>query len=594
MTPGNVGRGYVLRRIQRRALRFASLLGMDHPFMSELVTPVVDTFGDIYPELKKNADFARKALRIEEESFLRTRNRGMKLLDEQIEHARDRGDNRLPGDEAFKLWDTYGFPLDLTREICSDEGISVDEQGYAEALREQRERGVASWRGVALDKEAELVADKVPATQFAGYAAVNHPVEARVLAIIIDGELRGEIASGQAGVLVLDRTPFYAEAGGQVGDTGTIVGAAGFEFEVHDTQKTAQSIHLHRGEAGDGSVRVGDTVSAGVDAARRHAIRRNHSTTHLLQAALKKYVGPHCTQAGSWVGPTGMRFDFTHPEAIAPSVLMKIQDEVNRLILEELPVTTEVLPLEEARQRGAIAPFGEKYGATVRVVSMGRPGFVPSLEFCGGTHLDNTCQAGRFRITGEGSIASGVRRIEGVTGEAATALELEDQYAVLGPLQASFAAKGSALVDRVRALSERVRQLEKELARERQRAALSNLDAHAAAAREVGGFKLATAVVDGLAPNELRNLATSLQDKLGAGGIAVAFSRAEEDKVSIVAAVGADARGKYPAGKVVNALAGPLGGKGGGKPDVAQAGAKGASNLDAVVADAAALVAAIG
>jgi alanyl-tRNA synthetase len=590
ITPGNIGRGYVIRRIQRRALRFSSLLGKDDAFMAELVDPVIEAMGGAYPHLKSKADFIRKAIRIEEESFLRTRNRGTRLLDELIEQAQDRGDKAIPGAEAFKLWDTYGFPLDLTREIAGDAGVTIDQSGYDAALKEQRERGVASWRGEALAKEAQLlepIADKHGATPFVGYDPAVPPVEAKVLALIVDGALADSMGEGTSAVVVLDKTPFYAEAGGQIGDTGVISTADGALFEVHDTQKTADGIIMHRGHVQAGSLKVGAVVTAQVDGARRMAIRRNHSSVHLLQAALKRHVGDHVAQAGSFVGPDYARFDFSHPEQIPAEILRKVQEDVNRMILADYAVTTEVLPLEEARAKGAIAPFGEKYGPTVRVVSMGNAVEVPSIEFCGGTHLERTGQAARFRIISEGSIASGVRRIEFTAGEPAMVADLEDQWGVLKPLEATLASRGHALVDRVAQLSARVKQLEKELARERSKALLSNVAAFASQAVDLGdGAKLATALVEDVAANDLRAFAVAIQETLGAKGIAVAVSKNEDDKVAIVAATGAEARGAFPAGKVVNAIAAPLGGKGGGKPDVAQAGAKGASNLEDVLAGA--------
>ncbi|MBX3728872.1 MAG: alanine--tRNA ligase [Candidatus Sumerlaeia bacterium] len=593
MSPGNVGRGYVLRRIQRRALRFASLLGKDEPFMADLVDPVIEAMGATYPHLAKQRDYIRKALRIEEESFLKTRNRGMKLLDELIEQAADRGDRTIPGPEAFKLWDTYGFPLDLTREIAADHDIGIDQPGYDAALEEQKARGRASWQGAQLGKEAELaeqIAERHGQTQFTGYGKTED--SARVLALIADGALVERIESGMRATVVLDRTPFYAESGGQVGDTGQLIGAGDCVFEVLDTQKTATGIYLHWGEVQTGALGNGESVEARVDAPRRLAIRRNHSTTHLLQAALRRHVGPHVAQQGSWVGPESLRFDFTNPEAVPAEALRRVQEEVNRLILADLPVSTEVLALDEARKRGAIAPFGEKYGPTVRVVAMGEPGALASIEFCGGTHLERTGQAARFRIVSEGSIASGVRRIEAVTGERAASLEIDEQYNVVQPLQAVLASKGEALVERVQHLNQRIRQLEKDLARERQKAALSNLDQMAAGAVEVGGARLVAVLLDGLSANDLRALATSLREKLGPKGVAVAAT-VTDGKVSLVASVGEEARGQFPAGKVVNALAEPLGGKGGGKPDLAQAGAREASRAGEIIGRAAELVGAL-
>ncbi|MGF1572138.1 MAG: alanine--tRNA ligase [Sumerlaeia bacterium] len=592
ITPGNIGRGYVIRRIQRRALRFASLLGQQEPFMEQLVDPVIEAMGNAYPQLKVQAEFVKKALRIEEASFLKTRNRGMKLLDEVIDSAKASGGGMLSGTEAFKLWDTYGFPKDMTKEIAEDEGLRFDEAGYNEALSEQKERSRDDWKGqqggAAKERLEELEA-QYGETTFRGYKSTKLQ-GATVLALLTPEGLVEFAKEGDKISVILNATSFYAESGGQIGDTGVIVGQAGEKlFEVEDTQKTEKSLFLHHGVVAGRTLRVGDSVDCLVDEKKRLATRRNHSSTHLLQAALKKHVGSHTSQAGSFCGPEGLRFDFTHPEGIAQETLRKIQEEVNTFILRDEPIETEVLPLDEARSMGAIAPFGEKYGATVRVVEMGRGDQRVSLEFCGGIHLDRTSQAGHFRIVSEGSVAAGIRRIEAVTGEKAVALELEEQYGVVNPLQLALASKGTAVVERVEQLTARIKQLEKQLAQEKSKAATANLDQFVEQAIELNGNKIALAIVPELGANELRSLASALVQKLGPNGIAIAATESD-DKKQFVVACGDSAKTSLPAGAVVNKVAAVFGGKGGGKPEMAQAGAKSELNLSESLKDLAAIL----
>lgn len=587
ITPGNVGRNYVIRRIQRRALRFASLLGKDKPFMADLYDAVVEAMGDAYPEITKNPDFIKKALQREEETFLRTRDRGMKILDELSAEAKTRGDNTIPGADAFRLWDTYGFPVDLTVEIAEDEGLHVDMEGYRAAMQGHKDEAKKAWKGAKLDFEVDLLDDiheQHGATEFVGYDTTG-PVETEVLAFIHHGSFSDTMKSGEEGILVLRQTPFYAESGGQIGDSGTIRGSHGI-FAVEDCQRTPHGISIHRGRVSEGEIKAGEKVLAQVDAPRREAIKRNHSSVHLLQSALKKVLGEHVTQAGSYVGPNASRFDFTHPESVSAEQLRDVQREVNRLILLGLPVQTESLAIDEARKRGAIAPFGEKYGAVVRVVSMGDS----SIEFCGGTHVANTSNIMRYRVVSESSIASGIRRIEAVTGLEASEQEIDEHFGVVLPLQSALAAKGPDTIDRVQAMQARIKELEKELAKLRQAAAMQNIDAFLSQARDLNGkARLAAVRMDGMDGNEMRQVASVLRDRLGESGVAVIVGN-NDGKVSIVAAVGKDAQPHYPAGQIVNKLATPLGGKGGGKPDFAQGGAKDADKIDEVLAKAAELI----
>ncbi|MCC5876424.1 MAG: alanine--tRNA ligase [Candidatus Sumerlaeia bacterium] len=582
ITPSNIGRGYVLRRIQRRALRFSSLLGVSNPFMAGLYDAVADTMGDVYPEIKKNPDFIRRAIGREEETFLHTRDRGMKILDELMAQARDRGDNNIAGDEAFRLWDTYGFPLDLTREIATDEGIAVDLGGFNAAMARQKEEARKSWKGAKLDVDFEIldaVYESNGATDFVGYDGVG-PVSSVVLAIAENGKLVEELAPGKEAMVVLKSTPFYAESGGQVGDTG-VLKVGNSRFEVEDCQKSPQGLYLHKGKLVEGTLKVQDAVEATVDGARRTAIRRNHSSVHLLQAALKEVLGDHVTQAGSWVGPTGSRFDFTHPEGLSVENLRAIEERINALIARETAVETEVMAIDEAKKKGAIAPFGEKYGAVVRVVSMGPE----SIEFCGGTHVANTGDILQYRIRSESSIASGIRRIEAVAGEGAGEEAREEHYEVLVPLQSRLAVKGREVVERVGALQDRVKELEKEVARLRREMALKDLDSQVDNAREIKGCRVAVVRMDGLGGGELRTVATALRDKLGKLGVAIVLGDTG-GKVGLVVASAPDAQGALPAGKIVQKLGPLLGGKGGGKPDMAQGGGTDVAAIDEVMARA--------
>ena len=408
--PSNEGRGYVLRRLLRRAARHGKLLGVERPFLYEVVDTVVHENETAYPDLREKQAYITKVIRTEEENFARTIDGGMKIYQELLAAHKEKGESVFSGADAFKLYDTYGFPIDLTAEMAEEEGMQVDREGFDQMMEEQRVRarkarealGDLGWAGIEFGSE-------MPATEFVGYE--QDKTSAKVLAIVVDGELRDEIVAGAEATVVLDKTTFYAEMGGQVADHGTITG--GGTFQVRDVQKNKGGKFLHVGVLENGVLKVGDSVETAIDTERRKAVRRAHSATHLLDAALKKVLGDHVHQAGSLVEPDRLRFDFTHFEAITPVQLAEIDRIVNDAILEGYQVVTEVLPIEEARKKGAVAVFGEKYSETVRVVEMGDF----SMEFCGGTHLDNTAKVGPFRIKSETSIASGVRRIEATVGK---------------------------------------------------------------------------------------------------------------------------------------------------------------------------------
>ncbi len=576
--PSNEGRGYVLRRIIRRACRHGKLLGIDRPFLSETVEAAIAESYRAYPELAEKRDYILKVVSVEEERFDATIDAGLEILGDMI--AATQG-GVLSGDDAFKLYDTYGFPVDLTRELAAEAGLQTDEARFAELMQEQRSRAraargnVGGWESSAAD-----LLSGIPATEFTGYGELE--TDARVLAVICDGELAGEVSGGTF-TLVLDRTPFYGEGGGQVGDTGTVSSPAGggLRVSVTDTKK-ADGIHLHICTCEGGTLRVGDKVRASVDRARREAVMRNHSSLHLLQAALRQVLGKHVEQAGSYVDAERGRFDFTHFAALTKEELAAVEAAVNGAILSGLPVETVVTGIEEARGMGAIMLFGEKYGDTVRVVRMG--GF--SAEFCGGTHVTNTAKIGLFRIVGESSVASGVRRIESVTGTgvldqlarrekliAETAAELKV------PNPSDIARKAQALQAELSAARREIESLNAELAS-------TKLDSIMSGAVTVGCVRLATARLDGTAPDVARSLADRIKSSFPDAVAVLAVGDA--GRLSFIAVAGADAvlAGAH-AGRLVSAVAAVTGGRGGGRPDNAMAGGRDASLTDAALSSAA-------
>ncbi|MCX6635600.1 MAG: alanine--tRNA ligase, partial [Acidobacteria bacterium] len=564
IVPSNEGRGYVLRRILRRALRFGYLLGAQEPFLHKLVEVVVDGMGGAYPEIKERPDHVAHVIRIEEERFIRTVAQGTKILDEQMARLREKGEATLGGDDAFLLHATYGFPVDLTAEILEDAGLSLDLAGYQRAMKAHQEEAKKSWKGGGGGAEAELlddVFDKYGETEFLGYEGTES--EARVVAILSGGRRVDEITGGQEALVVLEETPFYAESGGQVGDTGILRGEQG-EFIVTDVRKTASGLFLHAGKA-KGTIRLDDTVQAQVDAARRMAIRRNHTVAHLLQAALKQVVGKHITQSGSFVGPDGMRFDFSHTQACAPDELQRIERMVNEYILADLPVSVEEMPIEDARKKGAIAPFGEKYGHRVRVVEIGadaqrigegaqrsggegghRGGDAGrvggdaasrvSLEFCGGTHLERTGQIASFRLVAESSVAAGIRRIEGMTGLGAYEAWAATRDAA-GALCRLLAVKETALGERVAALQDEIKKLHKEIKRAKQagRSGGASIESLIAGAQEISGLKVVAAKLDEADAEQLRQTADQLREKVP--NLVCVLGSVAEGKLSLLCAV---------------------------------------------------------
>ena len=567
--PGNEGRGYVLRRIIRRAIRHGNKLGADAPFFAALVPALLGQMGEAYPQLKERATVIVNALQSEEEQFARTLDNGMAILEEALAGI---SDTVIPGAVIFKLYDTYGFPVDLTNDIARERGLSLDLEGYEEAMAAQRQRS-QDHAGFKVDYSQTLNVEGE--TEFLGYE--TDQAAGAVVAILVDGVSVKCLEADQSGVVILDRTPFYGESGGQVGDCGQLV-AAGTTVDVTDTTKS-QGHHLHHVTVTSGSLKVGDEVDARIDATVRNRTRLNHSATHLLHEALRRELGDHILQKGSLVDSQRLRFDFSHGEPVSAQALAKITDMVNEQVRANAAVTTELMNMEAAIEAGAMALFGEKYGEEVRVLTMGADRF--SVELCGGTHVERTGDIGLFWITGESGIASGVRRIEALTGEAALAHVSRlsfDMQSVCGALKAS----PETALSKVEALRSELRDLEKESTRLRQKLATSAGGDLTQSAVEIAGIKVLAAQVDGATAASLRDTLDQCKNKLGSGVILLAA--VEEGKIALVAGVTPDATDRVKAGDVIKHFAGLLGGKGGGRPDMAQGGGSDVAALPSVLA----------
>jgi len=568
--PSNEGRGYVLRRIMRRAIRHGYKLGLNEAFFFRLVQPLVEIMGEAYGELKTQQALLERTIRAEEDSFAVTLDKGMKLLDDAIGKL-PQGTTVIPGDVVFKLYDTYGFPLDLTADIARERELSIDEAGYESEMEAQRERA----RAASKFGGGETIRHEGEATEFHGYKRL-HVGDAKVTALYRDGKPVSELQAGETGVVVLDHTPFYAEGGGQVGDQGNL-STNGTRFLVSDTRKLGNQAIGHHGTLESGHLAVGSAVAATVDGARRAAIMRNHSATHLLHRALREVLGEHVSQKGSLVDEQRTRFDFSHPQAVTADELAEIERRVNRAVLANVPVAAELMGFDDAIKSGAMALFGEKYGAEVRVLSMGEF----STELCGGTHVSRTGDIGLFKITSESGSASGIRRIEAITGllslDYVTALESRlEQAAEL------VRAGKDDLADKIQAQLDRSRALEKELAALKGKLASAAGSDLAQQAAEVKGVKVLAAKLEGVAGNDLRTLLDQLKNKLGSG--IVVLGAASDGKVALIAGVTQDLTGKVKAGELVNMVAQQVGGKGGGRPDMAQAGGTQPENLDKALA----------
>ncbi|ECM3888078.1 alanine--tRNA ligase [Salmonella enterica subsp. enterica serovar Newport] len=565
--PSNENRGYVLRRIIRRAVRHGNMLGAKETFFYKLVGPLIEVMGSAGEELKRQQAQVEQVLKTEEEQFARTLERGLALLDEEL--AKLQGDT-LDGETAFRLYDTYGFPVDLTADVCRERNIKVDEAGFEAAMEEQRRRAREA-SGFGADYNAMIRVDS--ASEFKGYDHLE--LNGKVTALFVDGKAVEAINAGQEAVVVLDQTPFYAESGGQVGDKGELKGA-GFTFAVDDTQKYGQAIG-HLGKLSAGALKVGDAVQADVDEARRARIRLNHSATHLMHAALRQVLGTHVAQKGSLVSDKVLRFDFSHNEAMKPSEIRQVEDLVNAQIRRNLPIETNIMDLDAARAKGAMALFGEKYDERVRVLSMGDF----STELCGGTHASRTGDIGLFRIISESGTAAGIRRIEAVTGEGAMAT-VHAQSDRLNDIAHLLKGDSQNLGDKVRAVLERTRQLEKELQQLKDQAAAQESANLSSKAVDLNGVKLLVSELAGIEPKMLRTMVDDLKNQLGSTVIVLAT--VVEGKVSLIAGVSKDVTDRVKAGELIGMVAQQVGGKGGGRPDMAQAGGTDAAALPAALA----------
>ncbi|RUO28869.1 alanine--tRNA ligase [Aliidiomarina sedimenti] len=560
--PSNEGRGYVLRRIIRRAVRHGTKLGATEPFFYKLVDALIKQMGEAYPELVSNQQRIEQALLQEEQQFARTLQRGLSILDDALSELQ--GDT-IPGDVAFKLYDTYGFPLDLTADVARERDVKVDEEGFAAAMDEQRKRAQQASQ-FTTDYTKQLKSEQV--TEFSGYG--NTSDSAQIVELFHEGKAVGQLAAGQSGVVVLSRTPFYAESGGQVGDIGTL-SAADAVFNVTDTQYIGKAIG-HHGEA-IADLAIGMELTASIDVERREAIKRNHSATHLIHEALRRVLGEHVAQKGSLVDAERLRFDFAHGQAVSAEQLREIETQVNTEVRRNTELTTAVMPVDEAKAKGAMALFGEKYDDNVRVVQMGDY----SLELCGGTHVSRTGDIGCFRILQESGIASGVRRIEATTGAAAVRF-IQQQQQQLQKLAELTKTDQSTLVSRIEQLLDKQKQQEKQLAdlqqQLSQQAGASLIDQVV----DVNGVKVIIAELQGAEAKSLRGMVDDLKNQLGEGIVMLATS--SDEKVSLIAGVTKSLTAKVKAGDLVNHVASQVGGKGGGRPDMAQAGGSQPENVE--------------
>ncbi|MNE02772.1 Alanine--tRNA ligase [compost metagenome] len=566
--PSNEGRGYVLRRIIRRACRHGNKLGATGSFFYKIVAALVAEMGEAFPELTQQQANIERVLKAEEEQFAKTLEQGLKILEQDLAELKG---SVVPGDVVFKLYDTYGFPMDLTADIARERELTIDEEGFEREMEAQRERA-RSASAFGLDYNTLVKVDV--ATEFTGYTSTEG--EASIVALYKDGKVVEQLAEGEQGVVILDRTPFYAESGGQVGDTGYLQ-AGNVRFDVRDTTKTGGAF-LHHGVVASGTLVVGSKVQAKVDADVQHATSLNHSATHLLHAALRQVLGDHVQQKGSLVDSQRLRFDFSHFEAVKPEQLKALEDIVNREVRKNSEVQTEETDIDTAKQKGAMALFGEKYGDSVRVLSMGGDF---SVELCGGIHAKRTGDIGLLKIISEGGVASGVRRIEAVTGEAALAYlnAAEEQLK-----EAAQLVKGSRdnLIDKLSAVLERNRQLEKQLEQLQAKAASAAGDDLSNSAVEVKGVKVLAARLDGQDGKALLALVDQLKNKLGRA--VILLGSVHEEKVVLVAGVTKDLTGQLKAGDLMKQAAAAVGGKGGGRPDMAQGGGVDTAALDNALA----------
>jgi len=593
--PSNEGRGYVLRRIMRRAMRHAHLLGAKEPLLYRLVPTLTAEMGRAFHKLERGEALIEETLKLEETRFRETLERGLRLLDDAVKGLK-RGDT-LPGEVAFKLYDTYGFPYDLTEDALKAKGIGVDAAGFAAAMERQRAEARKSWAGSGEAATESLwfeLKEELGATEFLGYE--TEAASGEIVALIKDGKRVDALKAGERGIVIVNQTPFYAESGGQVGDRGVVVGAENARFTVEDTQKKLHGLFLHDGVVEKGALRVGETVSLEVDHARRTTTRAHHSATHLLHEALREVLGTHVAQKGSLVESGRLRFDFSHPKPMTRDEVHAVEDLTNAMILQNAPVETHLMTPEAAIEQGALALFGEKYGDEVRVVSMGvaeastKSGHAYSIELCGGTHVRRTGDIGLFKITGESAVAAGVRRIEALTGDAARKF-LAAQDERVREAAELLKVSPDEMIGRLAAVIDERRKLERQLAEAKRALALAPSGEGGEAAspvRDLGPVKLLARTVYGVAPKDLRGLVDEAKQQLGSGIVAV-IGVSDEGKAGLVVGVTADLTGAYDAVELVRVGAEMLGGKGGGgRPDLAQAGgpdgARAGEALEAIAA----------
>ena len=575
--PSNEGRGYVLRRLLRRAARHGKLLGVNEPFLYEVCATVIHENEGHYPELKERQDYITKVIRVEEENFAKTIDGGMSIFNDMLAGHKEKGESVFSGADAFKLYDTYGFPIDLTIEMVEEQGMSVDQAAFRELMEAQRQRarkarealGDLGWAGVEFGKD-------IPETVFTGYTETTS--QAKVLALVVENEQAEELMPGVEGIVVLNQTPFYAEMGGQVADHGTLV-SGGCTFQVTDVQKNKGGKYMHYGKVASGVLKVGDTVTASIEVERRKAIMRAHSATHLLDKALRSVLGDHVQQAGSLVEPDRLRFDFTHFSALTPEELSQVSRMVNEAVLEGYDIQTKVMPIEEAKQTGAIALFGEKYGDEVRVVDMGS-GY--SVEFCGGTHLDNTAKVGVFHIDSEFSVASGVRRIEASTGFKSLETMNRNQ-ALLFEAAAVLKAKPGELREKAEQNMAELREMRHTIEKFRAKEAAGETERFLMGGHDLGDLKVLTATLPNADAAKLRQMGDMLRDKQP--NVVAVLSAVNDGKITFLAVCGKEAVGKgIKAGDIIKSVTAICGGKGGGKPDSAMGGGTDLLKLDDALA----------
>ncbi len=578
--PSNEGRGYVLRRLLRRAARHGKLLGVDRPFLYEVCATVIHENENAYPDLREKESYIIRVIRMEEESFAKTIDGGMKIFTEMLDGHKEKGEKMFSGADAFKLYDTYGFPIDLTVEMVEEEGMSVDQDAFKALMEEQRVRarkarealGDLGWAGVEFGKD-------VPSTEFVGYDGWDHAAtDAKVVALVVENELAEAMMPGVEGIVVLDKTPFYAEMGGQVADHGDIRND-GCRFQVTDVQKNKGGKYMHYGKMTEGTLKVGDAVCARIDPERRRAVMRAHTTTHLLDKALHTVLGDHVHQAGSLVEEDYLRFDFTHFTAMTAEELGRVSQEVNNAILEGFAVEAKEMPIEEAKRTGAIALFSEKYGDVVRVVNVGG-GY--SVEFCGGTHLDNSAKAGVFHIDSEFSVASGVRRIEAVTGK--RALEEMNRFQdMLFQAAAAMKVKPVDIKEKAGQMMTEARELRQTIEKLKAREFVSEADQFLMSAKQVKGLKAFSMSRNGVSADDMRKMGDFLRDK--DQSVVALMASVNEGKITFLAVCGKEAVAKgVKAGDIIKTIAPICGGKGGGKPDSAMGGGSDLLKLDDALA----------